>query len=66
MPGCSLLCDALAVHYFGPTGTDFDFHIPPLAALVWGTIFMQAFAIDPPANSTGLVASAGLRIVIGN
>jgi arylsulfatase B len=66
MPGCSLLCDALAVHYFGPTGTDFDLHIPPLAALVWGTIFMQAFAIDPSANSTGLVASAGLRIEIGN
>jgi arylsulfatase A-like enzyme len=66
MPGCDVLSDALAVQYFGPTMTNFSLHVPWLPSLLWGTFFLQGFAIDPLANAGGFVATAGLRLVIGN
>jgi len=36
------------------------------SAAAGGTLYLQAFAVDPPANSLGLTASRGARLVVGS
>jgi hypothetical protein len=66
MPGCSLLVSDDRVHYAGPSNQPFFVQIPFSQRLVGTVLHVQGFAVDPTANTLGLINSRAFRITIGD
>jgi len=68
MPGCSLLVAADATYVLLGGGADviWDLPIPVDPALGGLQLYMQAFVVDPPANSLGATVTNGGSGLVGS
>lgn len=67
MPGCSIFASIDAISPLANQGgtARFALPVPVDANLIGGRLFVQAIAIDPPANPFGATTTNGLALTIG-
>ena len=70
MPGCLLLHSkdvfGLPVSPLTASTLQFDLPIPFQSTLLWANVYLQAYCLAPGENALNIVASNGIRWVIGN
>jgi len=65
MPGCLLFVEPQQLCFFFPFSMT-SLTLPNTPALYQSELFLQGFAVEPGSNPAGVVASRGLRCVIGH
>lgn len=68
MPGCTLYLDPIVTPFLvtnGAGGATFRQAVPVSPRLIGRPFYFQWFAVDPPANTRGLIASDGGRATVG-